>query len=63
MEQMDQDSQCNSIAENLMGGGRAGGGGMEWNGICCLSLSPLLLDGGHSLDVQETSLSLGIEST
>ena len=31
MEQMDQDSQCNSIAENLMGGGRAGGGGMEWN--------------------------------
>ena len=36
---------------------------MEWNGICCLGSSPLLLDGGHSLDVQETSLALGIEST
>ena len=25
---------------------------LEWNGICCLGSSPLLLDGGHSLDVQ-----------
>ena len=35
--------------------------GMEWNYL--LGLSPLLLDGGHFLEFQETSLARGIEGT
>ena len=42
---------------------RKGGGGMEWNGIMSLDSSPLLLDGGHFLGYQKTSLVRGIKGT
>ena len=37
--------------------------GMEWNGIMSLDSSPLLLDGGHFLGYQKTSLVRGIKGT